>query len=93
MDSREALKRESADALYEQLADVIRQRIADGTYSGRVPSIIDLRAEFGVARGTAHQALTTVAEWGLVKLTPGRGYYTTPGARERAAQVPAELAS
>ncbi|MCI0386407.1 GntR family transcriptional regulator [Streptomyces sp. CNQ085] len=41
-------------------ADVIRRRITNGTCPPRtrVPSVIQLRAEFGVAQATAQKALT-----------------------------------
>jgi DNA-binding GntR family transcriptional regulator len=86
--------RESADlmdrspdsaALYEQLADVIRQRIADGTYQHRIPSIVSLSDEFSIGRITAYSALRIVADrWGLVTLARGRGYYLVEGAAEAA---------
>ncbi|GLW45502.1 hypothetical protein Stsp02_11640 [Streptomyces sp. NBRC 14336] len=40
---------------WRQVAEVIRQRIADGTYPprSRVPSVMQLVDEFGIAQATA----------------------------------------
>lgn len=60
-----------------QVADVIRARIADGTYAPgeRVPSVIQLQAEFGVAQATAQKVLSRLREDGVLYTVPGMGSY------------------
>ena len=62
---------------WQQVADVIRSRIADGTYppGTRVPSVIDLAAEFGIAQATAQKTLTRLREDGMIYTVPGLGSY------------------
>jgi DNA-binding GntR family transcriptional regulator len=64
-----------ADPLPEQIAAIIRARIADGTYRTRVGSIISLADEFAVGRSTSHAALVMLSEAGEIRLEPGRGYF------------------
>lgn len=65
------------DPLHVQLADVLRGRIADGTYevNRRVPSQRELEIEFGVARPTVQKALGTLESEGLIRKVQGRGTY------------------
>lgn len=65
---------------WAQIADVIRLRIADGTYQpdARVPSEHDLVREFGVARGTARKVLVRLQEEGLIYPVRGLGNFVTP---------------
>src|SRR5688572_588925 len=58
---------------YAQLSDVMRQRIARGTWQRghRLPPLPDLMAEFGVARVTVRQAVDLLAREGL--LSPQQG--------------------
>jgi len=60
---------------YQEIAQVLRERIAEvGT--GRVlPSESDLSAEFGVSRVTVRRALETLREEGLVESRQGFGWY------------------
>jgi GntR family transcriptional regulator len=64
---------------YRQLADLLRQRIARGTWpSGhRLPSLEELVGEFGVARGTVRQCIDVLAREGLVSPQQGRGTFVT----------------
>jgi len=86
--------------LYQQLADHIRQRIADGTLQRgqAVPSEAQLMAEFGVARITARKAIEVLRGQGVIHTVQGRGSYvgppgTPPAAPEtKAARIAAELA-
>lgn len=63
--------------MYEQIADVIAGRIADGTYPPRrrIPSEAGLCEEFGVARPTARSAIRVLVERGLVVTVRGKGSY------------------
>lgn len=60
-----------------QAADVIRARIADGTYppGERVPSVIQLQGEFGIAQATAQKVLSRLREDGTLYTVPGMGSY------------------
>lgn len=65
--------------LYQQVAEVLRARIADGTYPPNrpIPSIPHLMQEFGVARGTVMRAVEILIQGGLVHVVQGRGTYVT----------------
>ncbi|GAA3744091.1 GntR family transcriptional regulator [Spinactinospora alkalitolerans] len=60
-----------------QIADILRGRIEDGTYAPgtRVPSVLQLQEEFGVAVTTAQKALTALRSEGLTKTVRGMGSY------------------
>ena len=65
-------------ALYVQLAGVLIARIEGGQITGRLPSVLELAAEFHVARDTAGKALRLLASSGRATAVRGRGYYVTP---------------
>ncbi|MFJ1972793.1 GntR family transcriptional regulator [Streptomyces sp. NPDC087903] len=62
---------------WRQVAEVVRGRIADGTYPPRtrVPSVVQLTGEFGVANATAHKVLRALREEGLTYTEPGLGSF------------------
>jgi DNA-binding GntR family transcriptional regulator len=62
---------------WKQVAAVIRQRIADGTYPPRtrVPSVIQLSAEFGIAQATAQKVHGGLRDEGLIYTEPGLGSF------------------
>ncbi|MCA6094102.1 winged helix-turn-helix domain-containing protein [Streptomyces sp. SCA3-4] len=64
---------------WRQVADVIRQRIKDGTYPPRtrVPSIVQLMEEFGIATMTAHKVHRALRAEGLIYTEPGMGSYVS----------------
>lgn len=64
-------------ALYAQLAGDLLARIERGDLAGRLPSVVELAAAYGVARGTANKALRLLASSGHATLVRGRGYYVT----------------
>jgi GntR family transcriptional regulator len=64
-------------ALYVQLAGVLIARIEGGQITGRLPSVLELAAEFHVARDTAGKALRLLATSGHATSVRGRGYYVT----------------
>lgn len=68
---------EGPDPLHVQIADVLRGRIADGTYeiNRKVPSQNELAAEFGVARPTVQKALSALIAEGLLRTVQGRGTF------------------
>jgi len=65
------------DPLYEQIAQILAARIADGTYPPRrrIPSEAGIVDEFGVSRPTARAAVQLLAERGLVHTVRGKGTY------------------
>jgi GntR family transcriptional regulator len=75
---------ESPVPRYVQLADLMRQRIARGTWphGHRLPSLEELMVEFGVARVTVRQAIDLLAREQLVSPQQGRGTFVT-GAPQR----------
>jgi GntR family transcriptional regulator len=65
------------EPLYEQIADVLAARIADGTYPPRrrIPSEAAICEEFSVARPTARSAVRLLVSRGLVQTTRGKGSF------------------
>ncbi|MFC4005928.1 GntR family transcriptional regulator [Nonomuraea purpurea] len=65
---------------WKQVAEVIRQRIADGVYrsGSRVPSENDLMQEFGIARMTAHKVMRALREDGAIYTVRGMGSFVSP---------------
>lgn len=64
---------------YLQVASALRRRIGDGFWpvGGRIATLEELEAEFGVARVTVRQAIDLLASEGLVKSHQGRGTFVT----------------
>jgi len=60
--------------LYVQLADVLRRRVAERHGVGdRLPTVVQLAHEFGVALVTVRQALALMEAEGLISSARGRG--------------------
>ncbi|MEU6738381.1 GntR family transcriptional regulator [Streptosporangium sandarakinum] len=66
--------------LYLQIAEIIRERIAEGRLSPGQPvaSEAAIRDEFGVARTTARRAVRLLREEGLVYTVQGEGTFVGP---------------
>ncbi|MEB8341791.1 GntR family transcriptional regulator [Streptomyces endophyticus] len=64
---------------WEQIAEVIRQRITDGTYPPRtrVPSVQQIVEETGVAVDTAQKALRALRDEGWTYTVRGMGSFVT----------------
>ncbi|MGW3650229.1 GntR family transcriptional regulator [Streptomyces sp. NPDC000878] len=62
---------------WEQIAEVIRTRIADGTYPprSRVPSVQQIVSETGVAVDTAQKVLANLREEGVIYTVRGMGSF------------------
>ncbi|MFF6781145.1 GntR family transcriptional regulator [Streptomyces sp. NPDC012510] len=62
---------------WRQVAKIIRSRIDDGTYTPRtrVPSVLQLTAEFGIANATAQKVLQNLRKEGLIYTEPGLGSF------------------
>ena len=58
---------------------MIRQRITDGTYPPRtrVPSVLQLQAEFGIAAATGQKVHRALRDEGLIYTEPGLGSFVT----------------
>lgn len=68
--------------IWRQVAEAIAARIADGTYpvGSKVPSVVELSAEFGIAASTAQKALAHLKAEGLVRAEVGLGsFVAAPG--------------
>ena len=64
---------------YEQLAAILRGRIADGTYppGTRLPSIVALVAESGLTAQTVQRAEKLLEAEGLVRIRANRGAFVS----------------
>ncbi|WP_324783081.1 winged helix-turn-helix domain-containing protein [Streptomyces sp. H51] len=64
-------------AAWPQIRDVILGRIKDGTYppGSKVPSVIQVATEFGVANSTAQRAMDAVRAQGLTRSEKGIGTF------------------
>jgi len=64
-------------AVYKQIADQLRAAITTGVLGPgeQVPSEHELVAEYGVARGTARQAIMLLRNEGLIEAVHGRGSF------------------
>jgi GntR family transcriptional regulator len=61
---------------WEQIAEVLRSRIASGEYPPRaLISEVQLEGEFEVARGTVRKATAALRDEGLIVTTPGMGSF------------------
>lgn len=62
---------------WEQVAQVIRDRITAGDYrpGSRVPSENDLMQEFGIARMTAHKVMRALRAEGAIYTVRGMGSF------------------
>lgn len=65
------------DPLFRQLADVLKSRIADGTYppARRIPGEAALVEEFGLSRNTVRAAIKVLVDLDLLRPVSGRGTF------------------
>ncbi|GAA2880948.1 hypothetical protein GCM10010517_43750 [Streptosporangium fragile] len=71
------IDREGPVPPYRQVAAAIRARIASGEIppGRRIPSMVELENEFGVARDTLRKATKLLKDEGLVETVTGMGIY------------------
>jgi DNA-binding GntR family transcriptional regulator len=69
------VSRDDPTPIWQQVADILRQRIASGAITGRLPSERQLWQEFGVAPMTSRRAIRQLADEGLVVTVTGRGSF------------------
>ncbi|WP_229711451.1 winged helix-turn-helix domain-containing protein [Streptomyces daqingensis] len=64
-------------AAWPQIAAVLMARISDGTYpkDSKLPSVVQLAAEFEVANSTAQRAMEAIKAEGLTRSEAGMGTY------------------
>ncbi|MET9471350.1 winged helix-turn-helix domain-containing protein [Streptomyces sp. NPDC002922] len=60
---------------------MIAARIAEGAYpaGGKVPSVVELSTELGIAASTAQKALTHLKAEGLIRTEVGLGSFVADG--------------
>ncbi|MFC6064845.1 GntR family transcriptional regulator [Streptomyces ochraceiscleroticus] len=77
---------------WRQVADVIRQRIADGTYAPgtRVPSVLNLSAEFGIATSTSQKVHRALRANGLIRTRAGMGSFVARELPVKPSEKPTE---
>jgi GntR family transcriptional regulator len=63
-----------------QLAQILGDQINSGELEPRrpIPSVRQLVQTYGVARATATKAIAILADEGLVRVVPGRGWFVSP---------------
>ena len=72
---------DSAVPPYEQVAGIMRDEIAQGNMSGRVPSIHTIALHHRVSHRVAARALSILKGEGMIISVPGQGHFV----REREA--------
>jgi GntR family transcriptional regulator len=73
------INRESIRPPWQQIAAILRARIADGTYpaGAKMPSVLTLSEEFGVAQPTARKAVEQLKAEGLLTAVAGWGTFVS----------------
>ena len=63
--------------IWRQVAAIVQGRIADGTYpaGSKVPSVVELSTEFGVAASTAQKVLSRLKDEGFIRTEVGLGSF------------------
>ena len=75
MNDDTAINRHSIRHAYQQVADAITARIADGYYTIKLPSERHLAEEFGVSYITVRHATAILRDRRLIVSIHGRGTY------------------
>ena len=66
---------DSAVPPYEQVAFMLRDEIAEGTLTGRIPSVHTIAEAHRVSHRTAARALSILKGEGVIVSVPGKGHY------------------
>ena len=66
---------DSAVPPYEQVAFMLRDEIAEGRLTGRIPSIHTIAEAHGVSHRTAARAVSILKGEGMIVNVPGKGHY------------------
>lgn len=64
---------------WKQVFEIIKGRISDGTYApgAKIPTVLELMAEFRMANPTAQKVYRALREDGLIFTEPGMGSFVT----------------
>jgi len=62
---------------YEQVKDILRERIRSSAVGSRIPSIAKLNRELGVSPGTVNRAVSDLVEEGILERRARRGTFVT----------------
>ncbi|QDY78065.1 GntR family transcriptional regulator [Streptomyces qinzhouensis] len=65
--------------IWRQIAEIVTERIASGTYpvGSRVPPVVELSAEFGVATSTVQKAFLHLKQEGTLRGEVGLGTFVS----------------
>ena len=75
---------ELPEPLYQQVAAILRERIASGELAARIPSLKTIAETYGVSHVTAEKAMNLLRDEGLIVVVIGRGAYVArPRPREK----------
>jgi DNA-binding GntR family transcriptional regulator len=68
------------EPVYQQVAGILRDQIKSGKIEPRrpIPSVRTLCETYGIARATAGKAIHLLADEGLVRRVPGKGWFVSP---------------
>ena len=79
------IDREWDEPVYQQVAAILRDQVASGKIEPRrpIPSVRTLCQTYGIARATATKAIHVLAEEGLIRRVPGKGWFVTPPAERQ----------
>lgn len=82
--SVESIDRDGPVPPYRQVAAVLRERIDSGEIPAgrRIPSLVEMEQEFGVARDTLRKAVQVLKDDGLVQTVTGMGVYVREQAQD-----------
>ena len=74
------IDREWDEPVYQQVAGILRGQITSGRIEPRrpIPSVRTLCETYGIARATAAKAIHLLADEGLIRRVPGKGWFVTP---------------
>jgi len=74
------IDRDWDEPVYQQVAGILRDQITSGKIEPRrpIPSIRTLCETYGIARATAGKAIHVLAEEGLIRRVPGKGWFVMP---------------
>ncbi|MEN8243090.1 MAG: GntR family transcriptional regulator [Chloroflexota bacterium] len=74
------IDRKSAQPAYAQLADIIRQQIAEGIFrpGDQLPSEAQLCRRFGISPMTVRRSINLLIDQGVVSTAQGRGTFVKP---------------
>jgi len=76
------IDREWDEPVFQQVARILRDQINSGKIEPRrpIPSVRTLCETYGIARATAGKAIHLLADEGLIRRVPGKGWYVAPDA-------------